>query len=563
MGLSSKRTKINRLRWGDNHASISHITSNQSYDFDRVVDDINQLIENLPGNFVAPIEYEKVTPKVQEAFEQLGLLNSYTWKSASDIDFLIDQPFHDELDGPTGVLEGLERIRVDNYQVENNIGLTKTTKIQFERGVGEFTTVPETIGLNDIMNNDILRGRAGLSSFTDMFYSQFEQLQALDEAFEGVDFEDYITHLVTRGNITHTPDHWLNGVSAILDTIGAVSFISLFTGNNFLTKEILTEEEQSEAGFNAAVNIGMLGISVLSGGLGAKAQGGRAVVRAGGRALFRDIVSSMAGGTAGLVTAGVLDEFGAPTWLQIPAAAGVSYFTGARTSRAIDNRMPNINVRHNVESPSVFGNMSPEDAARYNQHWTNVQNGTHLPSGVTADDWVRMNLANQRLGDISALNRVNGNDLVAFRRANNLNIDSSFGGLNAPLNTIDLPPGTWDLGPSPRGFRIDDIAGNNLGRNFPVIDRMDGNGVITSIKSYDLTMPSKQGRNLEYGIRADIRSVANFDGVGRIDIDIVTGRQLQIVVPNVTLTPSQIQSINNAIEYGQQYGVTIIITIGR
>ena len=459
MGLSFKRTKIDRIRWGDNHANgIAHIALNQSYDFDRVVDDINQLIENLPGNFVVPIDYESQTPKLHEAFEQMGLLNAYAWKSASDIDFHIDQPFHDDLDGPTGVLEGLERIRADSYQIENNLGLTKTTKIKFERGVGEFTTVPKTIGLNDIMNNDILGGgSAGVPSFTDIFQLQFDQLQTLDETIAGLDFDDYITHLVERGNISHTPDHWLNGLSTVLDTVGVVSGVAVFTGRNFLTKEILTDEERSAAGFNAALNVGILGISVLSGGLGAKAKGGRAVVKAGGRALVRDVVSSMAGGTAGLVTAGVLDTFGAPTWLKIPAAAGVSYFTGARTSRALDNQFSNVDWRRNVENgrnansittnpdhwnlnrsviggegtiatpeqliegvrprpASLFGEMNLEDSVRYKQHWASIENGTHLPPDVTANDLARMNLANQRLRDVQALNQINGDELLALRR---------------------------------------------------------------------------------------------------------------------------------------------------
>jgi len=103
---------------------------------------------------------------------------------------------------------------------------------------------------------------------------------------------------------------------------------------------------------------------------------------------------------------------------------GVSAFIGAGASRALNNRMPNIGAR-NVENPSVFGNMSSEDAARYNQHWTNVANGTHLPLGVTADDLVRMNLANQRLGNVSALNRINGDELLDLRRGSNVITDGS------------------------------------------------------------------------------------------------------------------------------------------
>ena len=212
----------------------------------------------------------------------MNLLNQYAWSSADDIHEFIDKPFFDKFDDNTGILEGLERIRADKYQVENNLGLTKTVKHMDDMGNVSEAQVPKaTIGLNDLMDNAILgESSLGVPSFTEIFESQFEQLQALGmDDFESVG--DYITHLVSRGNITHTPDHWLNGLSNVLDTVGVVSTFAAFTGRNILTRELLTDEEKSAANLDAVLNVGLLGLTVLSGGLGAKSYGARAVVKAG------------------------------------------------------------------------------------------------------------------------------------------------------------------------------------------------------------------------------------------------------------------------------------------
>ncbi|MCL2427549.1 MAG: hypothetical protein FWD05_14580, partial [Oscillospiraceae bacterium] len=150
-------------------------------------------------------------------------------------------------------------------------------------------------------------------------------------------------------------------------------------------------------------------------------------------------------------------------------------------------------------------------------------------------------------------------------------IDPSFSNINGEVNSIDLPEGTWDQGPTARGQTIDQAAGNNTGRTFPVVDRIDERGVVTSIKSRDLRAPTYQrASRLESTIRTDINKVAGFQGADRTasgGIEIrsadITGRQLQVVVPNAPISNSQVQAINNAITHGQSRGVNVIITIGR
>lgn len=64
-------------------------------------------------------------------------------------------------------------------------------------------------------------------------------------------------------------------------------------------------------------------------------------------------------------------------------------------------------------------------------------------------------------------------------------IDKSFKKLVAEVTETKLPEGTWEKPPLERGDIIDKAMGNNLGHNFPTIDKVE-NGVVTSVKSRDL-----------------------------------------------------------------------------
>lgn len=144
--------------------------------------------------------------------------------------------------------------------------------------------------------------------------------------------------------------------------------------------------------------------------------------------------------------------------------------------------------------------------------------------------------------------------------------DSSFDQLNATIDDIDLPPNTWRDPPLDRGMKIDEIY-NNVGSNYPVIDNIDDTGIVTSVKSRDLTSGTYQnGNTLANRIKRDIDALFKFNGKtwGGTDITAadITGKQLRIVVPNTTLNSSQVQGINSAIQYANSRGIKILITIG-
>ena len=146
-------------------------------------------------------------------------------------------------------------------------------------------------------------------------------------------------------------------------------------------------------------------------------------------------------------------------------------------------------------------------------------------------------------------------------------IDKSFKKLVAEVTETKLPEGTWEKPPLERGDIIDKAMGNNLGHNFPPIDKVE-NGVVTSVKSRDLGAKTYQnGNKLEKVIVKDINKVSGFIGEtfnGKfVNAEEIVGRQLQVVVPNVTLSEAQINAVNNATKHGIDKGVKLIITVGK
>ena len=146
-------------------------------------------------------------------------------------------------------------------------------------------------------------------------------------------------------------------------------------------------------------------------------------------------------------------------------------------------------------------------------------------------------------------------------------LDDSFSKIDVKIKKIIVSDETWNELPTSRGIIIDRMEGNNnLGHNFPVIDRLE-NRVITSIKSRDLSAESYlTGKRLEYTIKSDIKKLINFKegytSQSKVEPKDYSYKCLEVVVPNVTLNESQINCINNAIEYANKNNIILKIIVG-
>ena len=123
----------------------------------------------------------------------------------------------------------------------------------------------------------------------------------------------------------------------------------------------------------------------------------------------------------------------------------------------------------------------------------------------------------------------------------------------------------WSMAPVKRGNYFDDTFGNNLGHNFPVIDKLE-NRVITSIKSIDTGLKSYQGAKVYSKIVGDARKLYKFTSKTWANIPVLQtdydSKVLQIILPNGTVTAEQILSLQSAKQYiMNNYNIQVIFTI--
>ena len=123
----------------------------------------------------------------------------------------------------------------------------------------------------------------------------------------------------------------------------------------------------------------------------------------------------------------------------------------------------------------------------------------------------------------------------------------------------------WEKGAFKRGQIIDKALGNNLGYNFPVVDKLNGR-TITSIKSMDLTADTYQtGRGIYNALVKNIDTLDNFAGRrwhGTIvSKKIYDKKELEIAIPKVKISQDQKRGLDEAIQYAKTKNIRVKITI--
>jgi len=131
--------------------------------------------------------------------------------------------------------------------------------------------------------------------------------------------------------------------------------------------------------------------------------------------------------------------------------------------------------------------------------------------------------------------------------------------------TVTIGGDVWEKGPFKRGDMIDDALGNNLGHNFPIIDKLE-NGVITSIKSIDLTERSYQtAKGIYNKLRRDVDALDDFTWKQwkgqRVDVKDYSSKKIEIAVQDMKITAEQQRGLEMVKEYAKEKGIEISITL--
>ena len=123
----------------------------------------------------------------------------------------------------------------------------------------------------------------------------------------------------------------------------------------------------------------------------------------------------------------------------------------------------------------------------------------------------------------------------------------------------------WEKGAFKRGQIIDKALGNNLGYNFPVVDKLNDR-TITSIKSMDLTANTYQtGRGIYNALVKNIDDLEAFEKRSwrhtTINIDDYDYKQLEVAIPIITISKDQKNGLEQAVKYAKSKNINVKITV--
>ena len=125
------------------------------------------------------------------------------------------------------------------------------------------------------------------------------------------------------------------------------------------------------------------------------------------------------------------------------------------------------------------------------------------------------------------------------------------------------------MSPLQRGKKFDEILGNNLGDNFPVIDKIDyETRTIHSFKSLDLDAPSYQNPStLRNTVKGQIDDLNNFTwrewNENLINPKMYDYKQLDLIVPHIPETEEQAIVLKEMLEYAEQKGIIFNLVIAE
>ena len=134
---------------------------------------------------------------------------------------------------------------------------------------------------------------------------------------------------------------------------------------------------------------------------------------------------------------------------------------------------------------------------------------------------------------------------------------------------VDTGKNVWSKDQFTRGFIIDDALGNNLGRNFPVVDKLN-NGVLTSIKSMDMSAKTYQTTAGVFNkLNCYLSELSAFtpplkgtlSGGFRLTTAMYSTKALELAIPNQVLTRAQVEGLIQALKKADELGILLKLIV--
>lgn len=343
--------KVNEEKWDSflpiqfKYSTLNSISSTL-LSINRQITSISERIDNVDK--ISGISYSEQSNKINNAISHMSSIETYVNQTIRDIEDLLDDEFFSRLNDENGSLESLQLVADKKYTTKNTLGITEqTTYNEYSTNTsnaymsgqvtktGFRTTEKEMIGFEDIFKMSNKNSDHNFKGFSGILRNEYELIKKelkKQGKTDKIDFDDYMNSIINAGKFDHTVDKgWRNWASTALDSIGIISLVSKFTGNDFLTGEKYTEAEKDAASLNIAFSI--LGFATLGIGKG---------VHIGGKAVAIYVTGEIATSVVIEASTGFLDEMGAPKWLQGLTALAAGVIIGKKVDGFIDTGVKSI-----------------------------------------------------------------------------------------------------------------------------------------------------------------------------------------------------------------------------
>lgn len=192
------------------------------------------------------INHKNFSEDIEYSCEMLMELIGYSCNTSSMAKKLIDQPLYQNFN--LNATESLSRIHLDDYSIENNLGICHTVYRDRQLPVD---VENESLKIEDFVGLTMPAVGGGLSvvpeefrQFTDIYSDFYEEYKEslTDEDGKPLSLDDYLDELVKSGEFSHSMDRpILSFLNCLTDMLIIPPLIEACLGYELITGEDLSE----------------------------------------------------------------------------------------------------------------------------------------------------------------------------------------------------------------------------------------------------------------------------------------------------------------------------------
>ena len=252
------------------NSNITFFPMNLYDGLDEMNSELQKIDELLVDDGVEGISHTSYADDIEYTSDMLAKMLAYTGELSINALSLIDDPLCKNFN--LHATEDISRIKVEDYTTPNTIGV-QIAYVHADES--EDIDTPETLSIEDFLgitspeNGGRLRNvPKEFSDFTNQYVQIYEALKdnLVDEKGNQISLKDYLKDLESLGEFSHTKDQpFKQFLSALLDITIVVPLYEMCTGEDFITKEDLSDFERGMKGVSAVVGLFTLGQSEIWG----------------------------------------------------------------------------------------------------------------------------------------------------------------------------------------------------------------------------------------------------------------------------------------------------------